>query len=948
MASYVNGNKKFDVGDGVLTRASAAYNPNTGAVVGTNVPRVASNRIVWNKWRPINFYSHVAGETELNYADFLTALTTWEGINVGVGKYTKISLGLSAGARDMPAYRLGPIGTKHFVVVSVVHGDEHDGMRGELNAMQLLRSRGEFATFRSEWTVLWVPMLNPDGYFANIRNCASGVNLDANFDWFWADYAEASTESKGVAPESEIEVLNLLNYWRTPIPFGFVLDFHANSSPGARYQTRDPILQKITGIPAWGTIPASALEIDIDSQIWKMARTLQTLRLRDEGGLDTKTRAVHTRAVPRLHSYFSSQGIPSLAVEEVKVASAASGGETYKTASDFRLDYILASAAAVTNVLWESEDAILLEPAGTNILTAALMDDWAVGAVSPTGWTPDRIDVTRQPFIKGMIETGDRFYPRGESVLLTPKVNDLLAVASEYTRSANSRLYQDAIMAPVDKALYLLSLQGVKETSGIITRNEVWGAGMAGTGVNQYFDLLGGGTAAPATGAVTKVSRIRVDVGGIISQADVGNLNAARMMHGCCTNYHSAPGAGNFRMWSFGGFNGAGVRLQTVEVWNPTTVTATGLAAPLPVALAGSLAVYYPPTNKIYIFGGTSIAGTVTTIYVYDPVAITCGPSGTVMLQALTNAAGEYCPGNGKIYIIGGEKTAGGDMSEKVYSFDPTVPAYVEETGFVTTLDNEDVEDGTTRPWNTPIGRNSACLVRESSEDEYGQIIVPGGRLTNAAGALTTSIYTLYPKDEILGPSAHVNFGKFLYGTILNDTRMTEFYSDAFANLIGWDNSAGAWVAGGGFASGVSGLSAWLISNATPTYANQRFLMNLGLTGTGPVPDIMLACRGTFAVGALIDGYYVTYVYDGVNHIWKLSRMNSSVITSLDADVTVTGDFAKQITSAFMRTMEFRVEDNDPVHLTVTYNGYTIFDVYDFDATRITTAGSMGVFGGSS
>jgi hypothetical protein len=479
--------------------------------------------------------------------------------------------------------------------------------------------------------------------------------------------------------------------------------------------------------------------------------------------------------------------------------------------------------------------------------------------------------------------------------------------------------------------------------AGTLTRNEVFGPGAVSTGVNQYIDFLGGGLSGAS--AVTKVTRVRVDTGGIISEADVGNLNTARKLHACCDNYWGDPGAGNFKAWVFGGFNAAWARLTSIESWAPATTTATTMVAVLPTALANSTAVYYPTTNKVYIFGGSSAVTTVATIYEYDITGDTIALHATPMTVGLKNAAGAYSPIDGKIYIIGGE-VAAGTMSTKIYSFDPATGTYAEETGIVTTLDNEDVEDGTTRPWAVAVGRNCACLARLDTDDA-GQILLAGGRLTSDVGALTAGIYTFYPKDGIIGPSQYVNPGSLMYDTELANTEMLEFYGDTFANLAGWTDLSSAWTASGGEAVANPTSSGWLVPISTPTAVNQRFLLGLKTQGAGACPDFKFACRSGWGGVALTDGYYLLYTYDGSNAVWSVNRMNASVNTVLGT-LDVTGVVVKQLVVGSYRTLEFRVEETSPVHLVATFNGYSIFDIYDFDASRITSVGTMGVFGGAT
>jgi hypothetical protein len=182
----------------------------------------------------------------------------------------------------------------------------------------------------------------------------------------------------------------------------------------------------------------------------------------------------------------------------------------------------------------------------------------------------------------------------------------------------------------------------------------------------------------------------------------------------------------------------------------------------------------------------------------------------------------------------------------------------------------------------------------------------------------------------------------------LVNTEMSEFYGDVFANLVGWDNAAGAWFVSGAAGVGVTATSGWLVCLTTPTDINQRLRLNLEMTGTTVLPDFKFALRSGYAGLALTDGYVVTYTFDGTNALWYLYRYNASVATSLATAVDVTADALKKVSDSAWREFEFKVEDLNPVHLVVMFNGYTLFDVYDFGASRITSVGSVGIFGGSS
>lgn len=959
MPTRINGQKIYSLEEGSLARASGAYNPDTGAAVRADVARIAPGKIVWNTAVPRIYYTHSAGEVEVTYAQFLTLLTAFDASFVGAGLYTKGSLGVSSEGRDMPYYRLGPIGRKHLVISSMVHGNEHDGIKGEIKAMEILATAPEWGELRDNWTIFWVPVMNPDGYNADTRNNRNlgpngqFVNINRNWDWFWPEYVEDGNESKGAAPESEIETQNLLNYWRTgnagaPVEFGFVFDIHGNKSPGARYQSRDRVWSKITGTETFPTLPGSSLEIDIHAQIWKIHRGIATQRVRLGLGPNFLTQTLHSRFNPVMHSYFSSQGVPSMIIEEVKVEFAIAGTETYATACDFRLDYIMALAAALTPSYWQSEDGALLEPAATNLLINPDFRLWSGTEIRPQFWSGSRMEFEREPFIPGQIETGVRHLPVGESVHVTARVSNTLSIASEYTRIAATDYYRAAVLCPADRSVYHLDLDGTSAAVGILARNTVFGAACGKAAVAGQADFIGGGTAVPGTGAVNTVTRVTI-AGSAYSESNVGVLNTARMFAAFSDNFLDDPAAGSERTWVLGGYNAAAARITSIEEWNPNTNTSTNKVAVLPAARANGCAVYYPPTNKIYVFGGDTVASPNgdTTILEYTPLADTIATHATAMTRALTHAAGSYSSGDGKIYIMSGQRTDG-TMNERIYSFDPATGIYQWESSILQELDNEDDEDGSTRPWAVLIGRNSACGLRPLGAGDDSEIFMPGGRLTDTAGALTDYVYVFDAEDEVIGRAGDVNYGYIRPNTSVVDTRREEVMADTFAtgpDPAKWSDPAGAFVDGGGYAEGVAGVSGWLIGTTAATEREQDVSVQCRLSAVGDHVDVSAAVRSTFAAGILTDGYRVSYQYNGGAQRWVLYRVVSSVATLL-ATLDVSALATHQINTVDWRTLTFSAYEGTPVELSVIFNGYTIFTFYDFDAARIQTVGDVGVYGG--
>src|SRR2546422_296515 len=107
-----------------------------------------------------------------------------------------------------------------------------------------------------------------------------------------------------------------------------------------------------------------------------------------------------------------------------------------------------------------------------------------------------------------------------------------------------------------------------------------------------------------------------------------------------------------------GGFSGSkGVSLDTLFRFNPESDSWTTLA-PMPTAATMASGVYYPPTNKIYVFGGVDeVTETVYAITrIYD-IASDTWSTGADMPDVRSFMASGYNALNGKIYLIAGYRS---------------------------------------------------------------------------------------------------------------------------------------------------------------------------------------------------------------------------------------------------------------------------------------------------
>jgi hypothetical protein len=933
-----------------LSRASGAFSPDTGAAYRNNVPRLVSDRIPKFSWTPRTFYDFESTETEMLYDTTTNNLVDRQiAFHAAFPEFVTVNLGTSFGSRDMLAYRLGPPTRKHFIVTCVMHGNEHDGLNGAFKAMEILSRTPDFQAFLAEWTLFFVPCMNPDGYKLNTRNLenigpnGNTVNLNRNFDWFWNEYTEDPTESKGSAAASEIEAQNLLDYLTTgnygnPVPVGFFMDLHSNEFVGRRFQARERVWKNITngpGNPGTG-LPYGYLAQYADSYVWKVHQIMETLRVY----LDTTPREMYTsyrrtKYLPQLHSYLSSLGWVSMVVEELSVA-AAGGRETFQTACNFRLDYILAAAAVATASNWTWSDACLVEKSATNILTNAQFQAWSDLETRPSYYSLTRATPTK--------DTTDTLLDGAvASVKVESDLTTTLPQGEEYPASCPAGVESVAVLEPsVGKVFYIPNqISSAAEVITLALHTTNYQAALVYSGVGQV-DVIGGGTA-PGAGASNLVHRVS-NLSGTPAEAAVGNIGTARQGMGYCDNFLSSPIAADIRGYIAGGIDGAGTLLATIGTWTPTTATYAASAQSLATPCQGLCCVYYPEAETVYLFGGIDAGGMLARIQVWDPVADTLATVATAVLPtAKAWLSGWYSQADGKIYLTGGQDGAG-NMTSAVDQFDPVAGTISTVTVYANLDDNEDREYSGRALWATKLGRSTAVVFQDDTG--ASQLYLIGGRLNSTAGTLSDVLYSYDSVTATMSQLDVAGYGYLKHTLPLNDTQYTDFYTDNFAlGIGGWSNPSGAWSAAGGKAVGVSGTVGWLVSGTDPTRVNERIIVSVeGSLPVGAAPTFSIAARATFAGANLTNGYRVSCTNDGATQIWILYRVVGGVVVVL-ITVDVTANPTQQITNV-ARVAQLSVEDTAPVHIVLQFNGSTLIDYYDCSALRISTVGKMGVYGG--
>src|SRR6266496_4468906 len=105
----------------------------------------------------------------------------------------------------------------------------------------------------------------------------------------------------------------------------------------------------------------------------------------------------------------------------------------------------------------------------------------------------------------------------------------------------------------------------------------------------------------------------------------------------------------------------------------------------MPQSAIMAVAVYYPPTNKIYIFGGEDAVSAVNynITRIYD-IASNTWSTGANMPDVRSFMAGGYVSANGKIYILSGYNTGTVDSAQpNTWEYDPVMDMWTDLTGTV-------------------------------------------------------------------------------------------------------------------------------------------------------------------------------------------------------------------------------------------------------------------------
>jgi protein MpaA len=137
-------------------------------------------------------------------------------------KFQKLPPGKSVQNREIPSFISETKSDKYIYVLGAVHGDEIEGAHLAINLLKWLEEQNEI-----EMPIVFVPIVNVDGYHNNSRVNGNGVDLNRNLPSIeWNPIAREDKYFPGTHPLSEPENIHLVNLFKE-FPPKFILSFHS-------------------------------------------------------------------------------------------------------------------------------------------------------------------------------------------------------------------------------------------------------------------------------------------------------------------------------------------------------------------------------------------------------------------------------------------------------------------------------------------------------------------------------------------------------------------------------------------------------------------------------------------------------------------------------------------------------------------------------------------------
>ncbi|MFW6341404.1 MAG: M14 family zinc carboxypeptidase [Halothiobacillaceae bacterium] len=896
-------------GDAVCSRSSPAWHPETGRACDLHVPRVSRGQPLLEPRGLDTLYHAFPDTVGFTAYDHHSYYRTGETTNYYVEEIEETADNLPSSivrwgltnsyqGRPVEAFRLGPVNREHFVINAVMHGNEVDGMLGTLKGFEVICNHPDFAPLRERYSLMLIPVLNPDGYHLGTRFAAqtdstgAPINMNRNWPYFWEEYVPTPSEGKGDYPLDTPECAALHSYWKTgnsgsPVPFRFLLDVHSTVGDGTRYQSRDRTYHEYPE-DDWMSIWADVL-------IWNHARGLQAKRSRADGRPDLFTRMYRSRYRPHLHPWWQTRmaaennEVPaiSMVVEHNKVAFTEL--ETYQSANDYNVDYIAASALVMQGGAHRKRAAILVEgQEATNQFRNPDWQQWQPDELRPGWWTPTRSFV-------------ERILPRSDRALdhhgygLRLQADTAIRIPEGMSRTDGA-----AAATPDGQGIFYLASQRLihyEQTS---------------TTANELEQTLGAPASWPTTGHAmisTGSLELWIHHGDQVLKATAGSLtsswgiaSATAMSDGNDRSLAAMVYDGSRYAYIIGG---AVSGLPSPDVFQVDTVTgAVSSFATLSTAVTRPGAFHL--SGKVYVLGGMTAIGTTEDIQEIDIGAASCSLvtiSGTIpdALSGGWEGAGcAYDADAGLAYFYGGTSvTSGGLVSyiTGVHAFDPSALTLTELTTYARLYDDEDT-DGTPdgyideRATNFNYAHHAQAALTPTSEDGL-QVYIFGGADQNNESPDEIQVHDV--TDQLLSALSDSSYGYLRHNERVYAEEVPLAVEDFDGTDDTWTDLTSNWTQSSDHITGASGATSslqWSLSHGH--YAGMVVDLELNKTASGDHQDIEILIRGDFA-----ESYRILIRWTSIE-VWRDLSGGSTLLRSMSHTlvdgVTVTNNLRIGIT----------------------------------------------------
>ena len=256
---------------------------------------------------------------------------------------------------------------------------------------------------------------------------------------------------------------------------------------------------------------------------------------------------------------------------------------------------------------------------------------------------------------------------------------------------------------------------------------------------------------------------------------------------------HGAAGASNgIYSYAAGGVDAGGATLDTFYRYNPVNERWDTYPPPMPVALEGASAVYYPTTNSIYVFGGKNGGTFSNGTRVFDITGNTWASAANMPAPRAFMASG-YNSANGRIYLVGGETSTGAQQS--TWEYNPGANTFTTNRAQIP----------------QPVAGSASGIVA-------GHLYVAGGH--NASGVLDTTWDYSIGTDTWTARSA-MPTPRDVPGSAAASGKLWAFggedSSSPTASTVAYDPVADSWSSGPNLSAARSGVAGAAIVSETPT-----------------------------------------------------------------------------------------------------------------------------------